>query len=120
MERPLRNEDKDLRPGQGLRVVRVQAGCKDTRTALGWGLATGVRSPFFSPVAWAWKTGLICLLDMPESFSQFGLWERDLVEARSRVSGVARSAPPSCPGQGNGVSRSAFGGRYSQPFSRVV
>ena len=80
------------------------------------GLITGVRSPCFFHVTWAWKTGLFCLLDIPESFSQFGLWERalssnaGLVEARSGVGGVAGSTPSPCPGQGNGMSQECIWG----------
>lgn len=53
---------------------------------------------------------------MPESFSQFGLWERELssqaglVEARSGIGGVAGSTLPSRPGQGSGVSQECLCG----------
>lgn len=66
--------------------------------------------PAFFRVMWAWRTGLFCLLDIPESFSQFGLWERalsshaGLAEARSGVGGLAGSTPSLCPGRdGSGV-----------------
>lgn len=101
-------------------LAGAQAACKDSRTASGWGLATGVRSPCFFACGLGLENRSYLFAGHAESFSQFGFWERDLVEARSRVSGVARSTPSSCPGQGNGVIRSVFVGRNSRPFSQVA
>lgn len=70
-------EDKDLWASQGLRASGV--GCRlalraPSQPSGGAGvLITVVRCPCFSLVAWAWTTGCFCLLDMPESFSQFDL-----------------------------------------------
>lgn len=68
-------EDDDLWPGQGQEVE-----CRPAARALahlsGWVSIPSVTSPCFSRVAWVWETGVLCLLDMPESFSQFGLRER--------------------------------------------
>lgn len=86
--------------GLGCKVSGVgSAGFKGTSTAQGGAHHWCQVSRLFS-CDLSLETGLFCWRDIPESFSQFGLWERALSsrvglgEAGSGVDGVAGSTLP--------------------------